>query len=279
MLAQADIDNDTVPVIPVSALDAVQSTPRRVGIETTFELFYMLAIANLMQDRRSIDSLSSFLKNHLPCFAPSLSNASQLQILQLSVKAINSGSLIGDRDVIRLSKCDLLQWRSLHKALSDDTHPDTKTNRHRLEVIRQCVPDQGQRASLSQLQQLKESLSGHAVEVLGPSGLDQLHSVQTVLHEPICFALKSVPVDRLHEALLSLATQSVWWPEELTPAGIFNKSIKTVNTRVLRIIVENADRCNLLENLLTLLAQGEDDPLIRDEIRLLQRLRKHLTDS
>lgn len=280
VLAEPDNDSDETPKIPPAVLDAAQATPRRVGMDTTFELFYMLAIAYLMQDRLAIDSLSSFLSNHLPCFAPPISSAAQLQILQLNVRAINADNLIGNRDIITVTECDMLQWRSIYKAFSDDTHPDTRKNRDRLDAMRPMLPRENQPPNLDQLQSLRTALKGHSIEVLGPAGLAELHCVQTVLYEPICFALESVPAQRIYNALTALASEpSLWWPTELIPAESFTNASKTVDASVLRVIVNNADRCNLLEPLLLRVSQGEDDPLIRDELRLLQRLQTLFTDA
>ena len=276
VMAEFDKHSDTVQVIPSIALDAVQSTPRRVGMETTFELFYMLAIAHLMQDHLAVNSLGSFLKSHLPCFAPPIAHASQLQILQLSVKAEGSGNLIGERDIITVTQCEMLRWPSLYQSLSDDSHPDTNTNRQRLEAIRRLLPESGQQTSLAQLQALKNTLKEHAIEVLGPVGLDKLHCLQPILYAPICFVLESVPVQRLHKALLIMAKQSSWWPKELTPSDTFTGSVKAVDTGTLRLVVDTADHCNLLEKFLIAVAEGDDDPLIRDELRLLQRLQTRL---
>ncbi len=278
ILAEPNYESDDAPIIPSAALDAVQSSPRRVSLETTFELFYMLAIAQLMQDRQAITSLSCYLKSHLPCFAPPIEHAAQLQILQISIKAIESGHLIGNRDIITVANCDMLQWRSLYQALSDDTHPDTNANRHRQENIRSLLPEADSSPSLEQLNMIRTALKVHSVEVLGPAGLDKLKCVQPVLYDPICFALESVPAQRIFNALKSISyEQSQWWPADLTPSDAFTSQRKTVDPRTLRLIVDTADRCNLLEEFLTTVSIGQEDPLIHDELRILTRLRLYLT--
>jgi len=73
-----------------------------------------------------------------------------------------------------------------------------------------------------------------------------------------------------------MAKQSSWWPKELTPSDTFTGSVKAVDTGTLRLVVDTADHCNLLEKFLIAVAEGDDDPLIRDELRLLQRLQTRL---
>jgi|GEM_PF-2985507 len=257
-------------IIPVRALDAVQATPRRVGIMTTFEMFYMLAIASLMEDSRAVESLNAFLRASLPHFAPPIDNAAQLQVLQLSVQATTIGALVGNSDLITVTNCDALRFSSLQMPLSA-AHPDTQANRQRLDVARQA--DEAiakRRPSLKDLDEIRSYMRQHKVEVLGPAGLSLLQSRQETLYPPLRFVLETVATDAMESVLAVLSQLSPYWPIELTPGD--TPRSHTHGRAEITAMVETADRCGLLVNLLDLSASASPDPLLKDELRLLQRL-------
>lgn len=279
VLAEPDYGTEDDPIIPPSTIDAVLSTPRRVAIDTTFELFYMLAIAQLMNDRQAKASLSAFLESYLPGFCPPVSSSAQLQILQLSINSQACANLIGSRDVISVTNCDQLQWRSLMMLFDDDVHPDTKVNRHRIDCVDNLLPKGGERSTLQQLYSMRKALGSQSVEVLGPLGLNHLHSVQPVLYAPIRFALSSVPAQKVYQALDELACQSKFWPIELTPRAEYRDNGVGFSRTQLNIIIETADRCNLLELLLKSVSADGENPFARDELRLLTRLNGQLSSN
>jgi hypothetical protein len=277
VLAEPDAGEDVETIIPVRALDAVQATPRRVGIDSTFELFYMLAIASLMNDQRAVESLSSFLRSSLPCFAPPIKNAAQLQILQLSVRAIISGDLIGQRDLITLENCDCLRFDSLSLPISEN-HPDTRHNRQRLalaERTRDAFIEQ--RPTADELDEYLQHLQLHKVDVLGPAGLDLLSSRQDTLYPCIRFALETVSPTIVQSVLTDLSEQSCYWPAEFTPEVGQAAPVRGYGKMILASIIKTADRCGLLATLLDGISVRIADPLLHEELRLLQRLDRHLT--
>ena len=276
LLADPDFGLETDPIIPPSTIDAVLSTPRRVAIDTTFELFYMLAIAELIQDQHAISSLGSFLGSYLPCFSPPISNYAQLQVLQICVKSGGCKDLIGSQDVIKVESCDLLQWRSLVMEFDENTHPDTKINRQRNDCIQRLMPVDSSRPTLQQLDSLRSALGIQSVEVLGPQGLNQLHTLHPVLYAPIRFALSSAPARDVYQTLIRLSETSNLWPVELSPKNEFVDNGVGFSSLQLNTIIETADRCNLLEFLLKTVSEVEDNPFVRDELCLLTRLKDKL---
>lgn len=279
VLAEPETGMEPDAIIPVNALDAVQATPRRVDIDSTFELFYMLAIASVMNDTRAVESLSSFLRSSLPCFSPSISNPAQLQILQLCVKAITTGDLVGQRDIITVENCDCLRFSTLEMSLSE-SHPDTANNRQRLELVRQAQEVVSERRpSLRELDELRTHMRQHKVDVLGPPGLKLLQSRQDAMYPPIRFALECIPAMTLRNILIELSTLSPYWPIELTPIEIDSHHNYSYGRVELGAIIETADRCNLLITLLQLAADKVLDPLLRDEVRIITRLEDRLTGS
>jgi len=277
VLAEPEAGSEADTIIPVSALDAVQATPRRVGIDSTFELFYMLAIASVMNDTRAVESLSSFLRSSLPCFSPPINNPAQLQILQLSVKALTSGDLIGQRDIVTVENCDCLRYGTLEMPLCE-SHPDTANNRQRLGLVRQAQEVVAERRpTLRELDELRTHMRQHKVDVLGPAGLDLLQSRQDAMYPPIRFALESVSVSTLRTVLMELSQLSPYWPIELTPSEAASHAAYSYGRVELGAIIETADRCNLLITLLELTADKVRDPLLRDEVRLITRLENRLT--
>lgn len=274
VLAEPVTGMDAENIIPVRALDAVQATPRRVGIKTTFELFYMLAIASLMEDSRAVQSLNAFLRASLPHFSPPIDNAAQIQVLQLCVQATTAGALIGNSDLITVTNCDALRFESLQMPISA-THPDTRANRQRLAVARQADEAVSRRRpSLKELDEIRACMRQHKVEVLGPHGLCLLQSRQEVLYRPIQFALATVSVDEMESVLWELSRQSVYWPTELTPGDTPRR--RHHGRAEITALVETADRCGLLGTALELSARTSPDPLLKDELRLLQRLEAKL---
>ena len=277
VLAEPDADQEPQNIIPVNLLDAVQATPRRVGMELTFELFYMLAIANLMNDRRALDSLSSFLHSSLPCFTPPIRHLAQLQIVQLSIKAFSKEALIGRRDVISILDTSLLRFNTLSMDISEE-HPDTLCNRKRLEAISLFTSKlNGKQPTLNELRQFQSNLREHKVEVLGPAGLDLLNSVQRSLHRPAVFALESLPALHIYRALYAIAGSSDLWPAEFSPATIDTRPAPVYDRTNLMAIVDFADRCGLLPTLLQEVNKSRHDPLLLDLHRLLVRLEQRLT--
>ena len=145
----------------------------------------MLAIASLMEDSRAVESLNAFLRASLPHFAPPIDSAAQLQVLQLSVQATTIGALVGNSDLITVTNCDALRFSSLQMPISAE-HPDTQTNRQRLDVARQA--DEAiakRRPSLKDLDEIRSYMRQHKVEVLGPAGLSLLQSRQETLYPPL----------------------------------------------------------------------------------------------
>jgi len=67
-----------------------------------------------------------------------------------------------------------------------------------------------------------------------------------------------------------LSQLSPYWPIELTPGD--TPRSHTHGRAEITAMVETADRCGLLVNLLELSASTSPDPLLKDELRLLQRL-------
>ena len=276
-LAEPDYGLETSPIIPLSTVDAVLSTPRRVAIETTFELFYMLAIAELIQDQHAISSLNSVLDSYLPGFSPPIYNLAQLKVLQISANSQRCNNLIGSQDVIQMKSCNLLQWRSLMMEFDDNTHPNTRINRLRNDRVQRLLAVDSKRLTLLQLDSLRSALNEHSIEVLGPQGLDQLHSLHPELYAPIRFALSSAAPRDIYHTLVILSEKSNFWPVELTPRNEFVDNGIGFSRLQLNTIIETADRCNLLEFLLKSISELGENPFMRDELCLLTRLNEKLT--